>query len=803
MNPLPCPGLRWAAIVLLAWGWTVCGGAADDIPADAVRREFFEKRIRPVLARHCYKCHSAAAQPLKAGLRLDRRSGWERGGKRGSAVHPGDPNRSLLLQALRHDGLQMPPAGRLPRKVIQDFETWIAHGAYAPAEAAGRTAPAEASADGHWSLQPLKRPNPPHVVRSAWVRNPIDAFVLARLEAAGIEPARRAEPEILIRRAHLRLWGLPPAPDSLPDRLPGHAGQLAFERLVDRLLASPHYGERQARQWMDVVRYSETAGHVQDLPRPNAWRYRDWLIDAFNQDLPYDRFILEHVAGDLITPRFDASGRRNLSPVATGWMWFSEMHFRPVDPAQQRADQVDAQIDVFGKAFQGLTIACARCHEHKFDPITQADYFALAGVFRSTIEENRYLVSSADLTRGSTRAQRNAIAGKQQAIAQLIREQTAVVRRRQSHKTRELLPVTEINFGPGPHARLVDLRTELARLSADSVWWAPVARDWSPRDARLPADGHGNQPGRRVPRAFLSRLAPERIPPLVGSGRLYLARQLVSQRNPLTARVMVNRLWQRHFGRGLVATPNNLGRLGERPSHPDLLDWLASELIRRDWSLKQIERLILQSSTWAQSSRGGSLARIRDPENQRLHHMPLLRLDAEQLRDSILTVSGSLKPQLYGRGVAPFVSANATANKPGNIPQSGPLDGAGRRTLYLTVRRNFVTPFVNVFDFPDQGESVGRRNETTVAPQALSLLNGAFVRQQARLWGNRMAARPGSQRTRLTLMFRTALARRPTGLEVDDLARLLDEPNGASATPADWADVAHVLFNLSEFLYVR
>ncbi|MDP6447499.1 MAG: DUF1549 domain-containing protein [Pirellulaceae bacterium] len=455
---------RRTAAALCAAIFAVGGSAYGDD-----RIEFFEKKIRPVLVAHCYECHGAKKQ--KGKLRLDSAPALRRGGENGIVIEPGDAASSSLWQALNYDGSEMPPAKQLPKSVIADFKKWIDDGAVDPRKNVDAE-PSLQAARSHWAFQPISSPAPPNA-RSSWAVNPIDLFIDARLRAAGMQPAAAADRLTLARRLYLDLTGLPPTrreiesfvDDPRPD---------AWERLVDRLLASPQYGERLARQWMDIVRYTETAGHVQDRVRPHAWRYRDWLIDAFNDDLAYDRFVMEHIAGDLVEARPGRGGEQNVAPAATGWMWFHEMHFRPVDPILQRADQVDAQIDVLGKAFLGLTLSCVRCHDHKFDPIVLADYYALAGFFHSTVERHARL---AEPSRLADADQQKAVERLRGEIAATIARETKSVRQRQSKKTTDSLPLTEINFTPGAQRKLQSLRDQLSEIDWSFAQWSPAAAD--------------------------------------------------------------------------------------------------------------------------------------------------------------------------------------------------------------------------------------------------------------------------------------------------------------------------------------
>ncbi len=656
----------------------------------------------------------------------------------------------------------------------------------------------------HWSFQPVRDVSPPKTKDTIWATSPIDRFILARLEARGLTPAPPADKHTLIRRVYLDLIGLPPTPPEVA-KFVNDQSPNAYTKVVEQLLASPHYGERWARHWLDLVRYSETAGHVQDMPRPHAWKYRDYLIDAFNDDLPYDRFIREHLAGDLLPDR--RPGKRNefnVAPAATGFLWFHQMHFKPVDPVQQRYDQIEAQIDVIGKAFQGLTLACARCHDHKFDPVSARDYYALAGILNSTKETHVRLGLQAKIPHDeATLKQIDKLQGEiKKTIAGGVRTVTAD----RKPKTDIDVPYTETNFGPGPIKKLANLRAQLAKVDPGSTLWAPGAADMAGADIPVQVRGNYKTPGKTAPRGYLEVLSKGRPSPDLGqrSGRLYLADRIADKNNPLTARVMVNRLWAHHFGAGMVRTPNSFGILGEKPTNPDLLDYLAKQFVAAGWSIKAMHRAMVLTSTYRMSSRPNAIGLEIDPTNRLLHHMPARRLEAEVIRDTMLALSGSLDRTMFGPSVPVYVSPNATANKPIHIPKAGPLDGGGRRSIYLQVRRNFLPPMLMCFDFAKPGESVGKRDVTIVPTQALAMLNGAFVHQQAERWGANVAQQDGDDKATLRGMVVAALGREPTRGEADTLLNVMRGAKQDGATDAEaWADVAHVIFNLNEFVFVR
>ncbi|MCH8046250.1 MAG: PSD1 domain-containing protein [Planctomycetes bacterium] len=801
------PTLFRAAGVALA---VVCLGVARVSPAAqpaTAELEHFEKKVRPLLVKYCFKCHGPKEQ--EADLRLDSRAAVLRGGESGPAIEPGRPAESRLVRAIGYSDpdLQMPPKKKLSARQIADLTRWVKAGAPWP-EAQGTTEPSVASRAiqrpkitdeqrKFWAFRPVVDRTPPKLADESWATSPIDRFIGRALDAKGLKPAPPADKRTLLRRIYFDLIGLPPAPEEIEAYLADDSPK-AFAKVVDRLLASEHYGERWARHWLDLVRYSETDGHVQDNLRPHAWKYRDWVIDALNDDLPYDRFIIEQIAGDLLTQKRPGKrGETNVAPVATGMLWMHEMHFKPVDPPLQRADQVDAQIDVIGKAFLGLTLACARCHAHKFDPISHHDYYALAGFFHSTAETQ---ARTAPRTEVYDAARAKKIRAKEKQIAAAVGKAIASARRDQLGKSPIQVPITEDNFGPGGRKQMAKLRAELARLDPSSTQWARSAGDVEPRDVRLHVRGSYKNPGPVVPRAFLEILDGERKPDVgAGSGRLWLAGKIADPDNPLTARVMVNRLWQHHFGEGLVRTPSSFGQMGERPTHPRLLDYLAARFIEGGWSLKAMHRRMVLSSTYRMSSRASAKSARVDPENKLLSRMPIRRLEAEAIHDAILTVTGSLDRTVGGPSIPPFVSPNATSVKPIHLPKAGPIDSGGRRAVYVQVRRNFITPMFETFDFPNPGASVGRRDVTIVPSQALAMMNGPLVHRQAAKWGKAIAAESGSDEEKIARMFVRALGRPPNGDEYETLLSIV----AAGETDKAWVDVAHVILNLNDFVFVR
>jgi cytochrome c553 len=1050
--------------------------------------EQFEKRVRPLLAEQCYSCHSSSAPSVFAGLRLDSRAGVLRGGDSGPAVVPGDSAASLLVRAVRGEANSlMPPTGRLKDGQIADLAAWVDAGSPWPEEQArGLPDPSEAfdlerRRQEHWAWQPPKPVPAPAVRNEDWPQSMVDRFVLARLEEEGLEPAPPADPYALLRRLSFAITGLPPTSREIADFLADDS-PAAVETVVERLLASPHFGERWARHWMDLLRYTESHGSEGDPDIPEAWRYRDYLIRALNSDIPYDQLIREHLAGDLLPqPRYNHALGLNESLLATAHFRMIEHGFQPVDPWEDRVKWTDNQIDVFSKAFQGLTVSCARCHDHKFDAISQRDYYALFGVFAGARPVQR-AVDTPDLLgkhmnelRRAKKSIRDTLASlwleaadgfpamladggvaisrtletaacepdsplypwaelakrpaaeieagwkslasdwaRQRASRERFNEQEfqAIWKPSQDLSGWErlgtglddaplaagafsILPegdrVVEGIYGPGVHSGLLSRRhngvLQTPRFTIDTdyisflvqgsgfsfvrlivenyavpragIYWqryspkkdepvwagwdttywkgfnaylefatmqdstnfaldredsgkeprpqpagdgrshfgalavafhdgdvkpkqidtaisyllegdAPTSakalaglyadrlreavRDWrdgamTPRQAAyldyfvrqgfVPASlgvserlnrlvaayreleegvpvyrrspsvvdeerpdqpllvrGNHKEHGDPVPRRFLTALGsePYRDP---GTTRLRLAEEVIDPRNPLTARVMVNRVWRHLFGRGLVATVDNFGRVGDAPSHPELLDSLADRFVREGWSIKNLIRRLVLTSTYQLASDPSDLASRLDPGNELLQHMPVQRLEGEAIRDSLLAVSGRLDSQLLGPSVNVYYGFAKGKTKGDRV--KGPIDGEGRRSVYQEIRRNAHNPFLEVFDQPKPSSTRGHRDSTNVPAQSLTMLNSPLVLAQAELWGQRLARMGGPASDTVKGMFLSALGRPPAPLELDRSLGYLGEDADAS----DWSDLAHAIFNLKEFLYVR
>jgi hypothetical protein len=1105
--------LKFGWLLVLSCSLHVMPGFAAETPSPAPAEiEYFEKEVRPLLANHCYQCHSVDTKQ-KGGLLLDSREALLTGGDTGPAVVPGKAAESRLVAAIRYDDvdLKMPPKGKLKDEEIAILTKWIDSGAKWPASPVPVKKGATkgefnlAERAKHWSFQPLAQVSPPVVKRRDWPTADSDRFILAALEAKGLEPAPQADKRTWLRRVSFDLIGLPPVAAEIDAFLSDETPQ-AYEKVVDRLLDSPHYGERWGRHWLDLVRFAETYGHEFDYEIPNAWRYRDYIIRAFNADLSYNKLVIEHLAGDLLRePRRHPTEKFNESVIGTGFFWLGEAKHSPVDIRAEEAARVDNQIDVLCKTFMGMTVSCARCHDHKFDPIPTTDYYALFGFLQSSrmqqafiddpepwarrldqmqaqesqisqlvrqavhatrgtqIEQawpklvaaneitpaddaalnsaaeqlgldreilRRYLAEKktaaqdpehplhawaalaavpaeqfatarADLSRRlfdqaekSKRAQDDAydladfdrpdfgdwfvsgyafgdhpvntaevlrlqalqrplpsgfqpgaahsgslsprlrgvlrsptftldreriwirVAGKDTRIRLVMDEFHLIqnpiygglvlnpgspdkyvwmemnVKMWPGHRaylefiddsdgTITVDRIVLANGGPPParpsatslelaqdpqikspadlQARLHELlrqavkfgghdqdvaslsvaelatwlyrdglfgsipnamsqqpaatQSEFARLSTELAQLeaaipvpnrAIAMTDGTPENERVFIRGNHKTQGEEVRRRLLEVLGANQPAITNGSGRLELAERIVDPKNPLTARVIVNRIWQHHFGEGLVRSPDDFGHMGQLPSHPELLDFLAQEFMQDGWSMKRMHRRLLLSSTYRMASHGDAAADAADPQNRLWHKMPVMRLEAEVIRDSILAVSGRLTRNQFGPGVLPYLTAYMNGR---GRPGSGPLDGDGRRSIYINVRRNFLTPMLQAFDYPIPFTTIGRRTVSNVPAQALCLMNNQFVTQQAETWAKNLEGQVQTEPSaRVQNMYVAAFSRPPTTQEL--LEGIEFVASQGKLYPPDqqfraWADYAHILFNVKEFIFLK
>ena len=961
-------------------------GADQTFSPEQIR--FFESQVRPVLVEHCLNCHGE--KKVKAGLRLDSRSGLLRGGDTGPAVVPGKPEESLLVAAIRYEGPEMPPKGKLAPRQVEALTQWVKMGSPWPGSAEPPPAGAEPSASNirkpgyavtdadreHWAFRPLKRPAVPS---PAGADKPIDAFIRAGLEAKGLRSNPPASKPELIRRVTYDLIGLPPTPAEV-EAFEADASPDAFARVVDRLLASPRYGEKWGRHWLDLVRFAETNSYERDGVKPHAWRYRDYVIRSFNQDKPYDRFVREQLAGDELPD----GGPDGL--IATGYYRLGLWDDEPADREQARYDGLDDVVATTGQVFLGLTVDCARCHDHKLDPIPQKDYYQFLSFFRNVNHyRNGGPTDEATLLpdEAARRAYERAVAEQtrkrdevQAAVATLEDEFKVLYERSRGGKvaapdledlsfkfyrdTWEKLPefdalkpestgklplglfslspkTRDDSFGfvfegtlivprdgrytfyldsddgsrlmvdgflvaehdgihdegkaesgtvelkqgrrpirleyfqaghglgltlswsgpgfshrslssgkEGDPAKPRGLTTaEFARvIRREAVATLGEAKAKQYRDLRkqldelrpnkVPADralvvteagteapetyvmlrGNPHTPGDKVEPGFLqvaSQTAPILPTPPPGAKstgrRTVLADWIASPENPLTARVMANRVWQYHFGRGIVRSSSNLGTQGDKPTHPELLDWLATELIAQGWSLKALHRVILNSDAYQMSSRPEPEALAADPTNDRLWRFDMRRLTAEEIRDSILAITGSLSLKMYGPGVYPEIPAEVMAGQ--SVPGAGwgksSFEDQARRSVYVHVKRSLILPILETFDLAETDRSSPVRFATTQPTQALGMLNGSFMNKQAQAFAARLKKEAGADTPKqVELAFHLATGRKPTGKEISRgvaLISALRQKDGASAELA-LESFCLVVLNLNEFLYL-
>lgn len=729
--------------------------AADPIkPEEAA---FFEQKIRPLLVTHCYECHSEKAvttKKLKAGLKVDSRDGLRVGGDSGPAVVPGNLKQSLLISAIRHEDWQMPPKGKLSQSVIADFEKWIEIGAPDPRESKSESdAPQAKSASQtktpHWAFQPLQRVAIPSLPNDEWSRNAIDRFIISKQREQQLTPSPEADRVTQIRRVTFDLVGLPPSLDDVDEFLSDPSPD-AYERVVDRLLASPHFGERWGRHWLDLARYADSSGFHNDLDRPTAWRYRDWVIRSLNDDLPYSRFVAEQLAGD------EVEGANEDSIVATGFCRNGPSNDDNMgnDIEKYRLDQLDDVISTTASVYLGLTLGCARCHDHKYDPLPTEDYYRFLAIFNSTVKHGG--VEHIKESKKTTNAKTTPLA----LVETSSKARKTFVLRRGNNKT----PGAEVE--PGVPSMLA---------FRDIAFSAPVA------DAK--------STGRR--RA--------------------LAEWITSADNALAYRVLANRLWQHCFGRGIVDSTSNFGLSGSQPTHPELLDYLAGELIAQGGHVKTMLRSIVTSATYRQSSRDRE---THDVENRYLSRQNIRRLEAEVLRDSVLTASGNLNPQMYGPGIKPRMRAElitaSQRNKWPEIKTESPTHW--RRSAYIYVKRQLLFPMMELFDSPTTTDSCSVRPASVVPTQALILMNDEFIEDQAAY----LARHAGSQTNEMLLKVierasRLTLSRQPSASRLNRSLgfveqRLADyQQDGHSSEAARhkaMTDLCHVLLNSSEFVFV-
>ncbi|MEO8659523.1 MAG: PSD1 and planctomycete cytochrome C domain-containing protein [Bryobacteraceae bacterium] len=785
----------------------------------------FAKDVRPILQARCFPCHGDRVQ--MHGLRLDREADAFRGGTSGvPAITRGNSSQSLLMRYVTgaDNKTVMPPTGpRLSTEQIALLRDWIEEGAVWPAEAMSG---GMRKGTDHWAFRPVVQPPIPNI-KSDWIRNPIDAFLLAKLQERQWKPAAAAAPRALMRRIYLDLTGLPPTP----------AEQEAYLKrpdvaaLVDELLARPAYGERWGRHWLDLARYAETNGYERDATKPNAWRYRDYVIDSFNRDKPFDRFVMEQLAGDELP---DANGE---TFTALGYYRLGPWDDEPADPKTDRFDQLDDIVSTTSQVFLGLTLGCARCHDHKFEPLTARDYYSMVAIFNG-LERPRDGRTEFDLPVG-TWAQIDALNERDRRI-QDWEKRSAAVRTEARERllvsgSAKLPPDAVAAFRVKPQERSEEQKklaekyekqlSEETGASLTTVERASIEGNQQAVDQLrratpdLPRAYYLNEPKPEPPATYLlvrgkaeqlGPLVPAATPEVMGAQpgfpatparsslrRLTLARWITSRQNTLTARVMVNRVWQHHFGEGLVRTPSDFGVMGERPTHPELLDWLATWFMDNGWSVKKLHRLILASNAYRMGKEWNPEYGEKDPEDRMLWRMPYQRLEVEAIRDSALSASGELNPQMSGPSMYPQIPAAALEGNsdPDKIWKASDEAEASRRTVYAFLKRSMVVPFLEVLDLCDTSRSAAKRQNTSVATQALTLFNGDFINLQARRFAARLRREAGENvEAQIDLAYRLALARPATAKEVAVMGEFVQRES--------LEEMCRVIYNLNEFAYV-
>jgi len=742
-------------------------GTADARAADPTKAQldFFESKIRPVLANNCYKCHSTKAEKVKGGLLLDSREALLKGGDSGEAIVAGDPEKSLLIKAVRYSDpdLQMPPKGeKLSEQQVADLTAWIRMGAPDPRTASAAQKNWSDPNAKHWAWQPVKKPAVPTGADAGWVKTPLDNFIVAKLSEKGMKPNPAADKRTLIRRVYFDLIGLPPTPDEV-EKFVNDSSPSAFEKVVDGLLASPQYGERWGRHWLDTARYADTKGEVrrqrEDPNYPFAWTYRDYVIRSFNEDKPYNVFVAEQIAADKLSTV--SVNKSNLS--ALGFLTLGE-RFQGM-----QHDIINDRIDVVTKGFLGMTVTCARCHDHKFDPIPQKDYYSLHGIFASSREPEIEPVISVVSNTPEYRDYYEKRIALQQEEQQLEAKFIELRRKRDRDAIRELQKETRQNVG-----KIARLEMNHPAAPARAMVIEDVPK---PKDSPVFIRGEAENKGAIVPRRFLEVLSgPVRPEFKNGSGRLELASAITSKNNPLTARVMINRIWLHHFGEGFVSTPDDFGTMSEAPSHPELLDYLASRFMEEHWSIKKMHKLILMSAVYQQSSANNPRYAQIDPNNRLLWRANIRRLEFEPIRDSLLAIGGTLDKTMYGRPVDLNREPYST-----------------RRSVYGFIDRQNPSDVLVNFDFANPDMTNGKRHQTTVPQQALFFMNGPLVVESAK----NLVSRPdfaalSTDEERIRFLYLFVYQRLPSSSEIqlglDFVSQQPSQERVASTAPAAFAN---------------
>jgi hypothetical protein len=801
--------------------------------------KFFESKVRPLLVAQCHGCHSSKAKMAFGGLRMDQRAMFFQGGQSGPLVVPGKPEESLLLKVVGYaSNLKMPPSGKMNPEQIEVLAEWVRMGAPWPEEKAAEVDPgaalqtkAKQEALKHWAWKPVQKAEPPSTKSAVWSDHSIDRFILAKLEEKKLKPSPDADRRTLLRRVYFDLAGLPPEPSEvkafLEDSTP-----TALEKVVDRLLASPAFGERWGRHWLDLTYFADNLEIGRKIPAKDAWRYRDYVIRSLNADKPFDKFIKEQIAGDLLPAETDA--QRSEQVVATGFLALGPWVLVAADKEQLRMDVVDMQVDMIGKAFLGLTVGCARCHDHKFDPISHKDYYAMAGILGGTETLHGRIdgifsdVNRTQLPESSEELRRRAADTEKfhAAMAALKPQLKALTEERD--KLKQSLPL-DASQPPKPNEALTQLEKRLASVTKEIALLnynrpqppeAYAVRDVdAPANAKINIRGNPHMLGEEVPRSFL-QVAMWDKPPVLAyrtSGRMELADWIASEKHPLTARVAANRVWQHLFGAGLVRSVDNFGLRGELPTHPELLDYLATRLVDQGWSLKKLIREVILSRTYRQSSGHNAEAYQADPENLLRWRTNRRRMEGEIIRDFALSLTRTRVDEGGGPTLPIENVDNLNLGKPVEFRDDAKLPDAllARRTVYLPVLRKSQhrsVDILNLFDFPDVNQVNGARSVTTVPTQALYLMNSSFIHNQSKLLANLAIQNGPTPDERIQWLTQHVLVREASA---DDLARGKDfissfaaalvkaRKETATSDREAWERYCHALLASNEFLYIR
>ena len=827
------PILSAAALVL--WLIMFCTSPLDaEISSET---DVLTGRVRSILESNCFGCHGAN-KTVRGELRLNTRESLLKGGAHGSVISFTLPENSALLRAIRYENLKMPPDAPLSPEDIAVLTEWVKRGVPwkgGSLEISQNSIRSTAISNEHWAYQPLSSPEVPDPQNRDWIKTPLDHFILTRLEQNGLSPNPRAGKVTWLRRVFFDLIGLPPTPEEVDAFITDETPD-AFAKITDRLLSSPQYGEKWARHWLDLVRYAETDGYERDGTKANAWRFRDYVIDAYNQDMPFDQFVIEQLAGDEI------NAVNSNTRIATGYYRLGIWDDEPVDPEQAFYDSLDDVVSTTSKVFLAMTLGCSRCHDHKIDPLLQTDYYQVMAFFHNTFQDIRQL--EFEKTAFTLNTQTVIASDQEQVQYQIAQErwekQRMVVETelkkleslflenlpekdkeasRDEQKQAELLEKVISTAPEAQRKRYEDLKSEIDLLDQSKVTPLPEALTIKENGARAPQTyvllrGNAHAHGEKVEPAFPDVLGfdkpifkPVNEEALSSGRRRVFAEWVAGDENPLTARVIVNRIWQHHFGRGLVRTPNDFGFNGARPTHPQLLDWLAGRFIEEGWSIKALHRMIVLSATYQMSSKDHPQGLAQDPNNNLFWRYDLRRLDAEAIRDAVMSVSGVLNRQQYGPSVYPEIppAVRAGASRPEDAWGVSTLDQQHRRSIYVFVKRSLMEPLMSAFDLADTDSSCPERFTTVVPTQALTTLNGQFFNQQASFFAQRLRDECGGHTVRQIIRgLRLAFGRMPDETEIAQCVEWITKWKKEEGISQDQALLYFclIVLNLNEFLFV-